>query len=105
MSAIFIAARDARRFANALGYPFYILGGILVPITLLPVWVRPLSWLTYLYWSAGLLRASLSPRPVTELGGRLLAVLVLGAISYFIGLYFTRRVINSLRREGVIGLS
>src|SRR5206468_2583677 len=64
MAAIFVAARAARRFANALGYPFYILGGLLVPITFLPPWLRPLSWLTYLYWSAGLLRDALSAQPV-----------------------------------------
>jgi ABC-2 type transport system permease protein len=105
MAAIFVAARSARRFANVLSYPFYILGGLMVPVTFLPLWVRPLSWLTYLYWSAGLLRASLSARPVAEPGWRLLAVLGLGLGSYAAGVWVTRAVINGLRREGTIGLS
>lgn len=105
MAAVFVAARAARRFANVLGYPFYILGGLLVPITFLPLWTRPLSWLTYLYWSAGLLRASLSTQPIVQLGWRLLAVLGLGLLTYVLGLYLIRRVIDRLRREGTIGLS
>lgn len=105
MAAVFVAARAARRFGNALGYPFYILGGLLVPTTFLPLWTRPLSWLTYLYWSAGLLRASLSTQPIAQLGWRLLAVLGLGLLTYTAGLRLTRRVIDRLRREGTIGLS
>ncbi len=105
MAALFVAARAARRFANALGYPFYILGGLLVPITFLPPWIRPLSWLTYLYWSAGLLRDSLSARPVAAAGWRLLAVLAVGVVVYWIGMRLTQRAITTLRREGTIGLS
>jgi ABC-2 type transport system permease protein len=105
MATLFVAARAARRFANVLGYPFYIIGGLLVPITLLPAWVRPLGWLTYLYWSAGLLRASLGAQPVTDLEWRIAAVLGLGLGTYLVGLQLCSRVINLLRREGVIGLS
>lgn len=105
MAAVFVAARVARRFANALGYPFYILGGLLVPTSFLPIWIRPLSWLTYLYWSAGLLRASLSAAPVGYLAERLLAVLFLGVIAYAAGMRLTRRVIDTLRQKGTIGLS
>jgi ABC-2 type transport system permease protein len=105
MAAVFIAARAARRFANSLSYPFYILGGVLVPTTLLPVWVRPLGWFTYLYWTAGLLRASLSTQPVAFLAWRLLAVLGTGLLAYVVGRSLIRRVINVLRREGTIGLS
>jgi ABC-2 type transport system permease protein len=105
MATLFVAARAARRFANVLGYPFYIIGGLVVPITLLPAWVRPLSQLTYLYWSGGLLRASLSSQPIAHLEWRLGAVLGLGLATYLVGLQLCTQVINLLRREGVIGLS
>lgn len=105
MAAVFVASRDAPYYANALGYPFYILGGVVVPLTLLPFWIRPLSWLTYLYWSSGLLRGSLAAAPVNQLAWRLLAVLGAGLMSYAVGLHLTGRVINSLRRKGTIGLS
>ena len=105
MAAVFVASRDAVFYGNALGYPFYILGGVVVPITFLPLWVRPLSWLTYLYWSSGLLRDSLTATPISQLGWKLLAVLGVGFVSYAIGLRVTSRVIDMLRRRGSIGLA
>jgi ABC-2 type transport system permease protein len=105
MAAVFVASRDAVFYGNALGYPFYILGGVVVPVTLLPLWVRPLSWLTYLYWSSALLRDSLTAAPISQLGWKLLAVLGVGLISFAVGLYVTGRVINRLRQQGTIGLS
>ncbi|HUA28987.1 MAG TPA: ABC transporter permease [Streptosporangiaceae bacterium] len=105
MAAVFVASRDAPFYANALGYPFYILGGVVVPVTFLPLWVRPLSWLTYLYWSSALLRGSLTAAPISQLGWRLLAVIGVGVTSYTIGLWATARVIDRLRRQGTVGLS
>jgi len=105
MAAIFVAARSARRFANALGYPFYLLGGVVVPVSYLPIWLRPLSWITYLYWSSGLLRSSLAPAAVGNEVGRLVMILVLGGAAYFLGMRLTLRLIGRLRLEGTIGLS
>lgn len=105
MAAVFVAARSARRFGNALGYPFYLLGGVIVPVSYLPLWLRPLSWLTYLYWSSGLLRSSLDSVGVADELGRLAMVLLLGVAAYLIGIRLTLRVIGKLRREGTIGLS
>lgn len=105
MAAIFVAARAARRFSNVLSYPFYILAGLLVPTTFLPLWIRPLGWLTYLYWSAELLRDSLSAQPIAGVAWRLLMIFGLGVVTYAAGLALTRRVINVLRRHGTIGLS
>lgn len=105
MAALFVATRSAQFYSSALGYPFYILGGVVVPITLLPLWIRPLSWLTYLYWSSALLRGSLTAAPITQFWWRLLSVLGLGIIAYVVGLHVTGRVVNKLRSQGTIGLS
>lgn len=105
MAAIFVISRSTRLYGNMLSYPFYILGGVVFPITLLPLWTRPLSWLTYLYWSSALLRSSLSAAPISDLVWKLLAILGLGLASYAIGHRVIVRVINRLRQEGTIGLS
>jgi ABC-2 type transport system permease protein len=105
MAAIFVISRSTRLYGNVLGYPFYILGGVVFPVTLLPLWTRPLSWLSYLYWSSALLRSSLTAAPISQLGWKLTAVLGLGLASYIIGLCLTDRVINMLRREGTVGIS
>lgn len=105
MAAIFVISRSTRLYGSVLSYPFYILGGVVFPVTILPLWTRPLSWFTYLYWSSALLRSSLTAAPISELGWKLLAILGLGLTLYTIGHYVTSRVINLLRREGTIGLS
>ncbi len=78
MAAVFALARSSRIFQQSLTYPFYVLGGILVPVSFLPVWVRPFSRLVFLSWTADLLRASLSPEAVTDVGPRIGAVVALG---------------------------
>jgi ABC-2 type transport system permease protein len=105
MATVFVAMRAARRFGNVLGYPFYIIGGLLVPVTFLPLWIRPLSWLTYLYWSSDLLRDCLTSRPIADFGWQLLAVLATGLIAYLAGMRVMFRVIEVLRNDGTVGLS
>ncbi|GAA0924702.1 ABC transporter permease [Virgisporangium aurantiacum] len=105
MAALFVAARSAGRFANALGYPFYILGGLVAPVSLLPWWVQPFSRLTFLYWSAELLRDTTRPAPVTDLAWRLAAVCCLGGVAYLVGVRLTGRVVDGLRTKGTVGLS
>lgn len=105
MAALFVLARSARAFQNSLNYPFYVLGGVLVPVSLLPgaVWLEPVSTAVFLSWSADLLRDTLSPAPVPDLVPRLAVVLALGAVGYLIGVVLLRRAVDRLRRTGTMG--
>ncbi|WP_327279573.1 ABC transporter permease [Streptomyces sp. NBC_01205] len=105
LAGLFVMSRAASRFANALGYPFYLLGGVLVPVTYFPDWLRPLSWLTYLYWSADLLRAVTSPLPVDNFPARVAVLLVTGAVTYLAGAALVRRMLVRLRAEGSVTFS
>lgn len=100
MAAVFVLARTARTFQNTLNYPFYLLGGVLVPISFLPAWVRPVSRAIFLSWSADLLRAALRPAPVEDVVPRLGMILLLGACGLAAG-----RVVLAvvLRRVRVLG--
>lgn len=100
MSAIFVLARSARAFQNSLTYPFYVLGGVMVPIALLPDWLEPISRLVFLSWSSDLLRDALSPAPIADLAPRLLAILILGTAAYLLGVALVRRTVNRLRHTG-----
>lgn len=100
MSAVFVLARSARAFQNSLTYPFYVLGGVMVPIALLPDWLEPISRMVFLSWSSDLLRDALSPAPVPDLASRLAVVLALGVTAYVLGLALVRRTIDRLRRTG-----
>lgn len=102
MSAVFVLARSARIFQNSLSYPFYVLGGVLVPVALLPEWLQPLSRVVFLSWSADLLRDSLTPASVADPVLRLGVVLGLGAVGLGIGILLLRRVLVRVRTLGTL---
>jgi ABC-2 type transport system permease protein len=102
MSAVFVLARSARIFQNTLSYPFYVLGGVLVPVSLLPGWLEPLSRVVFLSWSADLLRDSLTSGTVPDVALRLTAVLGLGAAGLLAGVLLLRRVLTRVRTLGTL---
>lgn len=103
MAGVFVLARTARTFQNTLNYPFYLLGGVLVPVSFLPEWVRPLSRAIFLSWSADLLRASLRPAPVHDVLPRLGVILLLGACGLVAGRAVLAVVLRRVRVLGTLG--
>ncbi|MBD2894101.1 hypothetical protein amrb99_30240 [Actinomadura sp. RB99] len=107
LSAVFVVSRAREVLQNSLGYPFYILGGILVPVAALPGWLHPFSRVVFLSWSADLLRGAVRgdtrDRPWVVLA--VLAVLGLSAASMAAGLWLTRRYVDRMRREGTVDFS
>jgi ABC-2 type transport system permease protein len=102
LSSAFVLFPSARTIQNTLTYPVYLLAGVLVPITLLPVWVQPLSRLMFLSWSADLLRDSLSAAPVAQPVARLAVVAALGLIGYAMGIFLINRFLRHARRHGTL---
>lgn len=100
MAALFVLARNAVTFSNSASYPFYVLGGILVPVSLLPHWVRPVSDIIFLSWSADLLRATLRVAPIHHLWLHLGMVALLGACGYAVGLGALRVILVRVRKSG-----
>lgn len=105
MSALFIRSTSVRRFQNTLSYPFYVLGGIMVPVALLPGWVQPVSRVVFLSWSSDLLRDSLSADPVEHLALRLGMIVALGTAALVVGSVMVKRMIDRLRRTGEVALT
>jgi ABC-2 type transport system permease protein len=103
MASLFVLARNAVTFSNSASYPFYVLGGILVPVSLLPHWVRPLSAVVFLSWSADLLRASLRTAPMHEAVLRLGMVALLGACGFTVGAFALRVILRRVRGTGELG--
>lgn len=102
MAALFVLARSARTFQNALSYPIFALGGVMVPVALLPWWAEPLSRLLYVSWAADLLRDSLAPGPVAAVWPRLAMVLVLAALAGAAGRVMIARIMDRVRQTGAI---
>lgn len=104
-SALFSLARTTRTLQNAINGPLYLLGGVLVPVGFLPVWLQPFSPLIFFYWAANLVRAALDPAPPTGAGFQLAMVLGLGAVTAGIGAWVMRIMLDKLRAEGRLGLA
>jgi ABC-2 type transport system permease protein len=103
MSSLFVLTRNAVTFSNSASYPFYVLGGILAPVSVLPAWLRPLSAVVFLSWSADLLRATLRPEPVHHLGVRLGMIALLGACGFAAGAWAMRLILRRVRGNGELG--
>ena len=103
MAALFVLARNAVTFSNSASYPFYVLGGILVPVSVLPHWLRPVSAVVFLSWSSDLLRASLQRAPVHDLWPRAGMVALLGLCGYAVGLAALRVILVRVREKGELG--
>jgi ABC-2 type transport system permease protein len=104
MAGLFVLARSAVTFANSASFPFYVLGGILVPVTFLPGWIQPVSKLVFLSWSADLLRASLAPGPVPDAAFRIGMVALLGVAGFALSAVLLRRILGRVRASGELGL-
>lgn len=104
LATAFVLSRNLHVYQNSMGYPIYILGGIVVPLASLPGWVYPLSKVIYLSWCADLLRKALA---ATDPGGIWIDIamaLGLGALALFAAVILTRHVLNLLRRTATAGL-
>jgi ABC-2 type transport system permease protein len=104
MAAVFVLSRTPRTFQNSLSFPFYVLGGVLVPVSFLPDWLEPVTHAIFLSWSADLLRDSLAEAAVDNLAGRLGMIVVLGAIGFAIGYALLARILHRARTQGTLGL-
>ncbi|MCC3765345.1 ABC transporter permease [Glycomyces sp. TRM65418] len=105
MASVFVMGRDVRSFQNSVTFPLYLLGGAMVPVTLLPAGLEALSRALFLSWATDLLRDSLAPAPVDAFGWRLAAVLGLGAATAAAGFGVMRALVRRVRHNGTVGFA
>jgi ABC-2 type transport system permease protein len=98
----FVRFRAAWALGNLFEYPVWLVGGFLVPLVLLPEWVRPISWALAPTWGMSAIReAALGGSPVPDL----LLCLGLGAVYVALGVAMLERVLNAARKRGALSLS
>jgi ABC-2 type transport system permease protein len=100
LSCVFVLTRAATRISEALVYPVFVLGGLIVPLSLLPSFVRPASWVVSLRWGGELLRAAQRGDPQS-----LRAWLLLGlttATYAAVAHVAYGRVLERVRRKGTL---
>jgi ABC-2 type transport system permease protein len=103
LAALFVRTRAARAFQNSLTYPFYVLGGVMVPVSYLPDWLEPVTRLVFLSWSSDLMRYAVGPEPVPDVALHLAMILLLGTVGAVVGGVLVRRALAEVRRTGTIG--
>jgi ABC-2 type transport system permease protein len=58
LASTFVLYRHASAFSNLLEYPVWLVSGLLVPVSLLPGWAEPVSWLLAPTWGVKAVRES-----------------------------------------------
>lgn len=69
MAVSFVRYRTAWALGNMLEYPVWLICGFLVPLSLFPGWVRPISWVLAPTWGMNAIRESaLGGSPLPDVG-------------------------------------
>lgn len=73
--ALFVLSRNAGEFVQVANYPVFLLSGLMLPLTILPLWTRPISALLAPTWgnillnqASGLLGGSFMPNYLWLIG-------------------------------------
>jgi ABC-2 type transport system permease protein len=102
MAVSFVGSRRAWALGSAFEYPVWLICGFLVPVSLLPDWVRPLSWALGPTWGMRAVReAAYGGAPL----GPILLCLALAAVYLALGVMVLRFVIDSARRRATLSLA
>ena len=102
-----IAVAFARyRTSWALGslteYPIWLICGFLVPLTLLPDWVRPISWVLAPTWGMSAIReSSTGGTPLPDVA----MCFALGAVYVTMGVLLTETVLRAARAKASLSLT
>jgi ABC-type polysaccharide/polyol phosphate export permease len=102
LASTFVLARNANAFSNLLEYPVWLATGLLVPLTLLPAWVEPLSWLLAPSWGIRAIReAALGGSAWAEIG----MCVGLGVIYLALGTVLLRNFERLARQRATLALT
>lgn len=102
LAVSFVRYRTAWALGNLVEYPVWLICGFLVPLSLLPDWVRPISWLLAPTWGMQAIRESAQGgTPLPDL----LVCLGLGALYTAIGVLVVDHMLRAARARAVLSLT
>jgi ABC-2 type transport system permease protein len=102
LSVTVVRYRSAWALGNAFELPVWLVSGFLVPISILPDWVRPVSWLLAPTWGVRAIRESaLGGQPLPDL----VLCLALGTAYLLVGVLGAETVLSAARRNASLSLS
>jgi ABC-2 type transport system permease protein len=102
MAVAFVRHRAAWALGNMLEYPVWLICGFLVPLTLLPDWVRPISWALAPTWGMNAIRESaLGGDPLFDIG----MCAALATLYTLFGVLVADRVLDGARARATLSLT
>ena len=102
LASTFILYRWANALSNLLEYPVWLVTGLLVPVSLLPGWVTPLSWLLAPTWGVRAIReASIGGEPWSAIG----MTVALSAVYLVLGSVFLQLFLRLARERATLSLT
>jgi ABC-2 type transport system permease protein len=102
IAVAFARYRSAWALGSMTEYPIWLICGFLVPLTLLPDWVRPISWALAPTWGMRAIReSSTGGSPLPDIA----MCLALGATYVGIGVVLTETVLRAARHKASLSLT
>jgi ABC-2 type transport system permease protein len=102
LASTFVLYRHASAFSNLLEYPVWLVSGLLVPVSLLPGWVEPISWVLAPTWGVKAVRESaLGGDPATAIG----MCVLLSAAYLAVGAATMANFERLARKQATLGLT
>jgi ABC-2 type transport system permease protein len=102
LAVSFVRFRQAWALGNMLEYPVWLISGFLVPLSLFPGWVRPISWVLAPTWGIRAIRgAALAGPSYSDIG----MALGVGAAYVVIGILLVHRALHAARARGTLSLT
>jgi ABC-2 type transport system permease protein len=102
LAVSFVRYRQAWALGNLLEYPVWLVCGFLVPLSLFPEWVRPISWALAPTWGMNAIRESaLGGSPLPDVA----MCLLLGGVYTLVGVLIVEIVLRSARRNAALSLA
>jgi ABC-2 type transport system permease protein len=102
LAVAFVRFRQAWALGNMLEYPVWLVAGFLVPLSLFPGWVRPISWALAPTWGINAIREAAFGGPAWDDVGM---ALLLGAVYTALGIVLVQRALRAARVKGTLALT
>jgi ABC-2 type transport system permease protein len=102
LASVLVLYREASAFSQALEYPVWMITGMLIPLSLLPGWIHPISWALAPTWGwRAVRRAALGG----AVGTPLLACLLLSVVYAVLAIVLIRQFERLARERATLSLS
>ena len=102
LASVLVLYREASAFSQALEYPVWMITGMLIPLSLLPGWIHPISWALAPTWGMRAVRRAALGGAV---GTPLLACLLLSVVYAVLAIVLIRQFERLARERATLSLS